>query len=345
MGQARQRIDWIDYLRGLAIIAVVGNHLWGYAFTSLILRNLTAFSVSLFILLSGYTSAMAIERSGNYFRYAEKRLVHILLPYLLVSIFYQLATSPYPLSLKLFLVNIFTFSANPVLYFVFVYLQLTLVAPFIVRLAKNSSLSRAILCLTTVFILGFAINHYFSFNSIFLPENKTIGGVYINGFVLGADKLLGGSYLFLFVLGIYLRTSDIVNKLEAKKGLLLFGSILGTALIFGLKHEDMWSNPPNIWLIGYTLLVFSAVFSFVKMKIKYMDILFAGLRLFGRNSLYIFLLHPAFIKLATDLTGHLQGGSQLAYWLLALVGPILVCWFLGKVLNKLTSQNGFLKFR
>lgn len=327
------RVDWIDHLKGLAIIGVVTNHLYGISFNSVTFRNLTGFSVPLFILLAGYTSAISISRGKKYSVFLKSRFKNILIPYFLVSIFYQLTNSQHPTSIKLLLVNLSTFSANPVLYFVFFYLQLILVGPIIFTVLNKSNSFKKIFWLVLIFLLSLSINRYFNFNSLLLPQDKTIGGVYINGYILGANKLLGGSYLFLFSLGIYSKLEEITGKILARRKLFFALGLLTIISIFITKQQEMWSNPPNIWLIFYSISMFVITVILVSLKINCIGIFSKYLKMCGQYSLYIFLLHQAFLGVANTIFINSQNFTDIAvlkiiykqiiFYIFALFGPVL----------------------
>lgn len=56
-------IRWINFLKGMAIVAVVIDHLYGIVYENGLVRGLTVYSVTLFIFLVGITSSISIERN------------------------------------------------------------------------------------------------------------------------------------------------------------------------------------------------------------------------------------------------------------------------------------------
>lgn len=79
---APARIEWIDLLKGLAIILVVMGHM-PYDDGSVALKNgIYSFHMPLFFLLAGFTAALSMSRSGSPCRFIQKRMVSVFIPYL-----------------------------------------------------------------------------------------------------------------------------------------------------------------------------------------------------------------------------------------------------------------------
>lgn len=82
---APARIEWIDLLKGLAIILVVMGHM-PYDDGCIALKNgIYSFHMPLFFLLAGFTAALSMGRSSSPWRFMGKRLVGIFIPYLVWS--------------------------------------------------------------------------------------------------------------------------------------------------------------------------------------------------------------------------------------------------------------------
>lgn len=79
------RIEWIDLLKGLAIILVVMGHM-PYDDGCIALKNgIYSFHMPLFFLLAGFTAALSMGRSSSPGQFMVKRLVGIFIPYLVWS--------------------------------------------------------------------------------------------------------------------------------------------------------------------------------------------------------------------------------------------------------------------
>ncbi|MEE3487316.1 MAG: acyltransferase [Bulleidia sp.] len=121
----------IQILRGIAIIAVVMIHNTPYGTLQLIFRPFENFSVGLFLFLSGYLS-----HADQW--HPWKRIRKILIPYVFWSAFYTLlyyhsalASDPY-----LILKHLITGGSAAIMYYVFVYCELTLLIPLIGRMSE-----------------------------------------------------------------------------------------------------------------------------------------------------------------------------------------------------------------
>lgn len=80
-----KRIEWIDLLKGLAIILVVMGHM-PYDEGSMALKNgIYSFHMPLFMLLAGFTAALSMGRSRSPWGFMRKRIVGIFVPYVVWS--------------------------------------------------------------------------------------------------------------------------------------------------------------------------------------------------------------------------------------------------------------------
>lgn len=79
------RIEWIDLLKGLAIILVVMGHMPYDAGCVALKGGIYSFHMPLFMLLAGFTAALSMERSGSPWKFMHKRIVGIFVPYVVWS--------------------------------------------------------------------------------------------------------------------------------------------------------------------------------------------------------------------------------------------------------------------
>lgn len=80
-----KRIQWIDILKGIAIILVVMGHM-PYDPSCVALKNgIYSFHMPLFMLLAGFTAALSMGHSSSVGRFIYKRIIGIFLPYLMWS--------------------------------------------------------------------------------------------------------------------------------------------------------------------------------------------------------------------------------------------------------------------
>lgn len=94
--QLSERIEWVDILKGIAIILVVVGHM-AYEPGYVALQNgIYSFHMPLFMLLAGFTTALSMGHSASVGNFVHKRFIGIFIPYLvwsfMISPFASLAT-------------------------------------------------------------------------------------------------------------------------------------------------------------------------------------------------------------------------------------------------------------
>ena len=119
----------IQILRAMAIIAVVVIHSYPIGIVGVFLRPFVNFAVPMFIFLSGYLTKFEI---GDYKTFAIKRIKRVLIPYCIWSIIYAV-----PTGFDGFLFKFLTGRCCGIYYYIFVYVQLVILTPLIVKLAKS----------------------------------------------------------------------------------------------------------------------------------------------------------------------------------------------------------------
>lgn len=277
---------WLDLLKGIAMIAVVIDHLYAY-YQNLSIQYHTGFHVSLFILISGITSAISIQNRGGVvnFAYVTKRISKIFIPYLVATLVYCLYYQYF--DFLTILRKIYTFSVAGPLYFVFFYIQLITISYFIYKLINHTKSKLFDIPLIIIFYLL----------AILFNQNKII-----DTFYGGSGVLFGGSFFFLYTLGFFIKKYEKIISLKKFNILLLISSLIILSIyeIFGLVSQS-WSNPANNWLIGYTLIVFSAVLSFYQLFLSQIPKFLTPITIIGKNSLYVFLYHTLVINIFSKI--------------------------------------------
>lgn len=122
----------IQVLRGLAIVAVVFIHTTPGGMTRVICRPFLNFAVGLFLFLSGMLSDAQRWKP-------LKRIVKILIPYVIWTFIYTLTLSyRFPVGvIKNYFRHLLFGNAAAMMYFVFIYSQFTLLIPLIDKLARS----------------------------------------------------------------------------------------------------------------------------------------------------------------------------------------------------------------
>ena len=186
----------LDYLRGLAILAVITIHITTYytkmpAITNLTILYMTLivlarYGVPIFLLVSGFVLYNKYNKEFNLSEFYIKRYTSIIPPYLIFSVLYEkwnrgaITTA--------FITDLLTGRANQHLWFIILIIELYIAYPVIMygyNHFKNYSIAKYFLVVT------FSID--------------IISNTYLEGYWF-IPQMLG--WLFYFVLGMYIREND-----------------------------------------------------------------------------------------------------------------------------------------
>lgn len=289
----KRHLEWIDFLKGLAIIAVILDHLFNVIYYSPEAHLFTIFSVTLFIFLSGVTSVISLSRNNKgLWEYQKRRLTGVLVPYIVATIIYSVVNQNYRFIWNVFWDNLVWFKASPPFYFILFFSQLIVVAPYLYRALSKMNVIFKLLSLVPIYFISKYLTHF-----------TEVSGIYGGG-----GRILGGSYLFVFYLGmlsfmLYQSHSEKINRVWVHV-IVVISSALMIIYIYNAGWLAIaWSNPPNKQAIFYTLAVLAFAYS-VHMLLAKMKITHRFLSLFsiiGKYSLYIFLYHMLAIHYTTKL--------------------------------------------
>lgn len=285
-----KRINWIDVLRGIAIIAVVIDHSFSLRteYSWITVQKHTYFSISWFVFLAGLTSSLSYAniKSKNIRQkisvFYLKRL-HILIAYILASLVSGLVFLRGGSDINKLFSGIINFNIDPPFYFMFLIINLYLVFPVLFLISRLSN-KAWFPGLSVIFIIVLTrINPYVSLPWRYELENLVAGGIYLPVFYLGV---------------IYSRIGNWVNKYALRAAPVIF-IILEYIWIFNI---DFLVHKPNYILFAWSLsLLFTAKSIVVSIPLKPV---WSILAFCGRSSLYIFLYHFLLLKLTTGLKFH-----------------------------------------
>ena len=139
----------IQQLRGLAIIAVIIIHTCPGGVPGVLIRPLVNFAVAMFLFLSGYLTRLEFNRATM-----KKRITKVLIPYVAFSVVYMATNGTIRQPITTIIRIVLLGSASYHLYYILVYVQLVLITPLTVRLARSKAW-RVGLVITPVFIMLF----------------------------------------------------------------------------------------------------------------------------------------------------------------------------------------------
>ncbi|MGG3282738.1 acyltransferase family protein [Paenibacillus solani] len=313
-----KKFGWIDFLKGLSILAVVFDHLFGIVYHNQSVHLLTEFSVTAFIFLAGVTSVISIERNKMSLRdYQIRRVKGVLIPYLIATAIYVFVNLHYNFDLKVYWNALLNFNASAPFYFIAFFIQLVIIAPYLYKLLVNKRIWFQLLSLIIVYLIARLFTH-----------NSVIGEIYGGG-----GKLLGGSYLFVFFLGmltymLYKKHSDIFNK-NYVNVLLMIVSIIALGVVYFTGWLNLgWTNPPNKYTIIYSLSVMVFGFSLFMLLAKWRvsKTFLSMFETLGKYSLYIFLYHWLGIDYAKELIGvaEINFFNTICLFVFAVVFPTII---------------------
>lgn len=123
----------VQFIRGIAVIAVVMIHTMPPGEWQVFFRPFVNFAVAAFLFLSGYLTKIDQENWPEFYR---RRIIRVLGPYLIWSVIYSIPDIPSK-GLSVLFKNILTANACSILYYVFVYVQFVLLTPLMGRLAHS----------------------------------------------------------------------------------------------------------------------------------------------------------------------------------------------------------------
>jgi fucose 4-O-acetylase-like acetyltransferase len=255
----KPRLEWLDFLKGIAIIAVVIDHAYGVFYKNILIQYHTGFAVALFVFLAGATAAMSLSRTDT-IKFYKKRLVSILIPFVIATAFFSLLEN------KSFISSLLHFNATGPMYFIAFFLQLILIAPLLNKLNFYF--------LPLIILIANLLNHF-----SFIP--------FLWG---GGNKLFGGTFLLMFYLGfLFYKNIEFFNKIRFKLINIIIPIILLICFEYFKLYPVIWHNPPYLLTFIYTFSIFWLIFN---LRLNYQNKILKYISYCGRNSLYIFLYHP-----------------------------------------------------
>mgnify|MGYP001574878548 FL=1 len=314
----RERIDYFDFLKGVAIISVIIIHV-AYFFQHLnpynndffinTVTNLLRFAIPFFFICSGMLLASFDSHKMKLGKYYYNKFIRIIIPYLIMNVLFAAYLQP---SMEEFVVNVIGGAVIPPYYFTVVLVIFYLIFPLIRRF-KDSK----------IFLLA---SFFISFISFFLPQLLMYGAL-----------LFTTNLFFFFVYGMYMRNYFLpCTRPAIKKEAILWWVIILLYLWIVLGFSGFYYN--NQFFYG--IAVFNLFFIFKDKIIQIPKVFFRALCSFGRASLWIFLTHFPIVFLIYSI---LSFGNFNYYVFYALTGvfSIVICYLAGKI--SLLAYNGVLK--
>ncbi|MBR5361129.1 MAG: acyltransferase family protein, partial [Lachnospiraceae bacterium] len=194
-----KRNIWIDIAKTVAIIGVVLQHLWGWAYDNEFVYNVILYAVPLFVLIGGYNLMDSYLRKGKVPIF--KRILKMVLTYLIATLVYCIyggqITDPGQIVERLM-----HFDACAPMYYVAVYLWLILVTPILVHVFDCEDQVKKALRAGA----GLVIVTMVSYITTKLPDVLPV--------ILGGGKILAGPWLLFHYSGMCIKAyEDKIRKM------------------------------------------------------------------------------------------------------------------------------------
>ena len=308
---AKKRIVALEYMRGIAMLGVIGIHTGSQylsnSFNNIhliaLLEIVTRFSVPIFFFISAF--GLFYKRDLNQpFAYKDfllRRMHSVLLPYLswsfLYLLHYTLVYKEYSFCSIPALINSLIFGlASYQLYFMVILLWFYLLMPLWIKIVKYMTKTRLIFLL----IFQIAFDYY---SSYILTGN--FSSFFINHLIDNRLNYWVFHYLFIFILGAYCsihyeKFLDFLKRFSYQIYIFFFISLLGIlgyyySLIYlsgysteaAINTAHQLSPAGILYTIGTTLFLFY-IFTFKALPPKIANLC----SLLGKHSYFVYLFHP-----------------------------------------------------
>lgn len=318
MSKISSKSSDIQILRAIAIIAVVMIHTYPTSdMCQIFIRPFINFCVALFIFLSGYLTKL---ENSDWKSFCIKRINRVFIPYAIWTAIYGIVMG----SVVNVPRNIITTGAAAPFYYIFVYIQLVLITPFLKRLAYSRYRN-----------LGFLVS---PIAMLIFTYPFVISGVEINR-VIGKLWTLSCLHWFIFYyLGILLG-NRLIKVPFSMKQLTIF---LVLSILLQMVEGYAWKllGATNIGTqTRLSSLITSCIFSLiayqflVEKRIKCNSPLWVRI---GDYSFGIYLMHCLFIQLAQKY--HIAAYNHLPFIVNTAV-LILICSAICYLGNKLLPSK------
>ncbi|WCL47711.1 acyltransferase [Leptospira sp. GIMC2001] len=298
------RDEKLDLIRGLAMVGIVLIHVHSYflffhsiedipVIITMILANISRFSVPVFILAAGLFS-----RDRTFLSYWQSRILLVIIPYCIASTIGYFVKfndwDAFDFLYKLLMGKVFT-----PYYFIPLLFQFYIIHYFLLR--KANEMSRLILLIIALIINIISNAGYFAFMT---NDYKPI---WI------------GDFAFFYFLGFYLSEKKGINFLS---DLPFLKWISAFGFICLLIYISWYTAADKIILTNhhlvYPTLAIIAIYSFIKLRLPLLESI-------GQNSLGIFLIHPFIIHMMHSIDPYSLGGGYISIILTTIVN-VVVPW-------------------
>lgn len=299
---------YLQYLRALAIIAVIIIHVSTVKQGNevIILRQFVNYCVALFIFLSGYLTKK--DSVNNLVQFYKKRLIRVLVPYFIWSIFYISISKDY--NIKSIIIKLITGQGCSIYYYIIVYVQLVLLTPVLLKMLDKKR-GKYIELLTPVSLLVLYVCIYLG-KPISFPYNVLSCTIWIIFYYYG------------------LKVRNLANTEECLQKNLIKNILLYIiCLILSLVEGFIWNKVGNISIAVsqtkissmFTSICFINIMIGLKGKINVTSNVFKTI---GDYSFGIYLTHILFIKVIDFIYRKIGGSNNYILYIPIAVVSVLI---------------------
>ena len=312
----------VQILRAVLAIAVVAVHtLPVNNELKVFIRPFLNITVAGFIFISGYLTKLNFNTKEFY----KKRILTVLIPYILFTIFYTVINK-YKLGVvglsTQIAKNLITTQAKMILYYLAVYMQLVLLTPLLARIAKQKShiLNATIFAVTPLFLLCFYIG---VINGDILKEAPwymMFFPVWLSYYYLGL--LIGNNLIKIKIINWALILLAIFS--------LVLQILEGCFWLSNTTVKDMYFSQIRITALLENIPLLLLMTHYIRSPREKCNKLFCKI---GDASFGIYLLHPAFIMVCDKLIVRNEA-TFLITFIFAAAGSFATVLILNKLLPR-----------
>lgn len=302
--------NYIQYLRALAILAVVLIHVLPQSNYSIVIRQFVNFAVGLFLFLSGY---LTTEKSiSNVKEFYKKRIIRVAIPYLIWSFVYIIYARDF--SIKSIIYKLILGQACVPYYYIIVYVQMVLLTPVLFKLIDK----KIIYLITPVFLCVLSLLNILGKNI---------------GFPYNAITFL--TWIIYYFYGLRLRNKEL--KINLNKNVILYILFIVLSIVEGFY----WNKQGNYSLaISQTKLtsMFTTIF-FINIAMALKDKIKCNcraLKVIGDCSFGMYLTHLLFLY----VVGYRISNILLRYIVVVVITAVFV-GIANKILGDKSKYLGF----
>lgn len=312
------RIGYLDFLRGIAIITVVMGHIIQYNFSGAAsvscFNFIYSFHMGFFFFISGCTAALVSQRNtwSNFVPFVKKKALQLLVPYFIWGLFIGGGTLLIINNISLvdiwhkLLLNLKKPSVDaPWFIFQLFFIQIVyyLGCSICERTTKKYALPIVLLC-SVPLLTGF----------LWLKK----------GFIGTGYVWINPEYLLLFVLGHIAQTNEINEKITKIGIFISFMVFLFTYPFFDFQSGDSLTNQliRIVASISFSLAIYWLVkmhFSSINEKARYL------INYLGTHTLEIYLTHFCIINLASYKWIDTGLMNSIPFFLVLMIASIPIC--------------------